>query len=47
MDKLSFTFGVTCIVLTEFLALRYPQYFTSFYLVLMTGLLTNRYSFFM
>ena len=42
VDKLSFTFGVTCIVLTEFLALRYPQYFTSFYLVLMTGLLTNR-----
>ena len=45
VDKLSFTFGVTCIVLTEFLALRYPQYFTSFYLVLMTGLLTNRYFF--
>merc|ERR1712241_493736 len=43
VDKLSFTCGVTCIVLTEFLALRYPQYFTSFYLVLMTGLLTNRY----
>jgi len=43
VDKLSFTFGVTCIVVTELLALRYPQYFTAYYLVLITGLLTNRY----
>ena len=28
IDKLSFMFGVTCIVLTEFLALREPQWFT-------------------
>jgi len=43
VDKLSFTFGVMCIVATEFLALRYPQWFTTFYLVLITGLLANRY----
>ena len=28
IDKLSFMFGVMCIVLTEFLALREPQWFT-------------------
>jgi len=43
VDKLSFTFGVMCIIATEFLALRYPQWFTTFYLVLITGLLVNRY----
>ena len=43
VDKVSFTFGVTCIVVTELLALRHPEYFTSFYLVLITGLLANRY----
>merc|ERR1712241_1008520 len=43
VDKLSFTFGVMVIIATEFLALRYPQYFTIFYLVLITGLLVNRY----
>jgi len=43
VDKLSFTFGVICIVLTEFLALRQPTYFTQYYLLLMTCLLTNRY----
>lgn len=42
VDKISFTFGVTCIVVTELLALRYPQMFTSFYLVLITALLANR-----
>ena len=42
VDKLSFTFGVMVIIATEFLALRYPQYFTMFYLVLITGLLVNR-----
>ena len=42
VDKLSFTFGVMVIIATEFLALRYPQYFTIFYLVLITGLLVNR-----
>ena len=42
MDKLSFTFGVICIVLTEFLALRQPTYFTQFYLALMAFLLANR-----
>ena len=44
VDKLSFTFGVMVIIATEFLALRYPQYFTVFYLVLITGLLVNRFS---
>merc|ERR1712012_1428837 len=43
VDKLSFTWGVTCIVVTELLALRYPQFFTSFYLTLITALLANRY----
>jgi len=43
VDKISFTFGVTCIVLTEFLALRHPEYFTAYYFLLITGLLTNRY----
>lgn len=43
VDKVSFTFGVTCIVVTELLALRHPEYFTAFYLVLITGLLANRY----
>jgi len=43
VDKLSFTFGVICIVLTEFLALRQPTYFIQFYLLLMTLLLANRY----
>ena len=42
VDKVSFTFGVTCIVVTELLALRHPEYFTAFYLVLITGLLANR-----
>ena len=42
VDKVSFTFGVTCIVMTELLALRHPEYFTAFYLVLITGLLANR-----
>ena len=42
VDKLSFTFGVMCIIATELLALRYPQWFTTFYLVLITGLLVNR-----
>ena len=42
VDKLSFTWGVTCIVVTELLALRYPQFFTSFYLTLITALLANR-----
>jgi len=43
VDKLSFTFGVICIILTEFLALREPTYFTPFYLLLMALLLSNRY----
>jgi len=43
VDKLSFTFGVICIVLTEFLALRQPTYFVPYYILLMTCLLTNRY----
>ena len=43
VDKLSFTFGVMCIISTEFLALRYPEWFTTFYLVLITGLLINRF----
>lgn len=43
VDKLSFTFGVTCIVLAEFLALRHPQLFPQFYYTLMVGLLTNRF----
>jgi len=43
VDKLSFTFGVTCIVVTEFLALRHPSYFLQFYYLLMTILLANRY----
>ena len=42
VDKISFTFGVVCIVITELLALRYPQYFSAYYLLLITGLLTNR-----
>ena len=42
VDKLSFTLGVLCIVTTEFLALRQPQYFTQFYSVLITALLVNR-----
>jgi len=43
VDKLSFTFGVICIVVTEFLALRHPTYFLQFYYLLMALLLTNRY----
>jgi len=42
-DKLSFTFGVTCIIFTEFLALRHPEYFTQFYIGLITLLLSYRY----
>merc|ERR1719427_336702 len=42
VDKLSFTLGVLCIVTTEFLALRQPQYFSQFYSVLITALLVNR-----
>ena len=42
VDKLSFTFGVMCIIVTEFLALRYPQWFTTFYLILITGLAARR-----
>jgi len=43
IDKLSFTFGVTCIAVTEFLALRHPTYFVQFYYLLMAILLANRY----
>jgi len=42
-DKLSFTFGVFAIIITEFLALRFPQHFTKFYYFVMSGLVTNRY----
>merc|ERR1711971_1473225 len=35
IDKLSFMFGVMCIVLTEFLALREPQWFTMFHATIM------------
>jgi len=43
VDKLSFTFGVTCIVVAEFLTLRHPEYFPMFYYSILVGLLTNRY----
>jgi len=42
-DKLSFTFGVICIVVSEFLALRIPTLYPSFFMTLMLFLVTNRY----
>jgi len=42
VDKLSFTLGVTCIILTEFLALRHPELFLHYYVTLMAILLTFR-----
>jgi len=43
IDKLSFMFGVMCIVLTEFLALREPQWFTMFHATIMAFLLAYRF----
>jgi len=42
-DKISFTLGVITIVVAEFLALRIPSLFPSFYIALMCFLMTNRY----
>ena len=42
IDKVSFFFGVTCIIFTEFLALRHPEYFTQYYFGLITLLLSYR-----
>lgn len=42
-DKLSFTFGVICIVVSEFLALRMPTLYPAFFMSLMLLLVTNRY----
>jgi len=43
VDKLSFTFGVICIVVTEFIVLRYPSFFLQYYYLLMAVLLAHRY----
>jgi len=43
IDKLSFMFGVMCIVLTEFLALREPQWFTMFHATIMAFLMAYRF----
>ena len=34
---------MTCIIFTQFLALRHPEYFTQYYFGLITLLLSNRY----
>ena len=42
IDKVSFFLGVACIIFTEFLALRHPEYFTQYYFGLITLLLSYR-----
>ena len=39
IDKISFTLGVFCICCTEWLALRQPDWFPLYYLLIMTFLL--------
>jgi len=43
IDKVYFTFGVGCVVLTEYLALRHPTLFTQYYYLLMSFLVSIRY----
>ena len=42
MDKFAFSFGIGCICFTEYLALRRPEWFPQYYLLIMCILLTNR-----
>ena len=42
IDKISFTLGVFCICCTEWLALRQPDWFPLYYLLIMTFLLVSR-----
>ena len=42
MDKFAFTFGVGCICLSEYLALRQPLLFPQYYVLIICFLLTNR-----